>query len=179
MLMTPMTPKVMARPIAASSSTEPSEMPYQMFWPADQTASELLMRGDRLGRGVLQRAFGGRLERGQQRQRLAVAAAAEHVDRRELVGFGEIGDQHGRGARLLEPRLDLGVGLLGDRRIQRGDRRRIGIAEHVFGRGKPHGRIGRAERQRAQHVADDAAQPVVDLDLGELGLGRLAGRLRR
>ena len=35
----------------------------------------------------------------------------------------------------------------------------------------------RTERQRAQHVADDAAQPVVDLDLGEVGLGRLAGRL--
>ena len=32
MLMTPMTPKVMARPIAASSRTEPSESPYQTFW---------------------------------------------------------------------------------------------------------------------------------------------------
>ena len=63
MLMTPMTPKVMARPIAASSSTEPSEMPYQMFWPAAQSASELLMRDDRLGGGVLQRAFGRGLER--------------------------------------------------------------------------------------------------------------------
>ena len=31
MLMTPMTPKVMASPIAASSRTEPSEMPYQTF----------------------------------------------------------------------------------------------------------------------------------------------------
>ena len=31
MLMTPMTPKVMARPMAASSSTEPSESPYQAF----------------------------------------------------------------------------------------------------------------------------------------------------
>ena len=31
MLMTPITPKVMARPIAASSNTEPSESPYQAF----------------------------------------------------------------------------------------------------------------------------------------------------
>ncbi len=34
MLMTPITPKVMARPIAASSSTEPSESPYQAFCTA-------------------------------------------------------------------------------------------------------------------------------------------------
>ena len=38
MLMTPITPKVMARPIAASSSTEPSETPYQTFCAAPQTA---------------------------------------------------------------------------------------------------------------------------------------------
>ena len=30
--------------------------------------------------------------------------------------------------------------------------------------------------KRAEHVADDAAQPVVDLDLGHLGFGGLAGR---
>ena len=34
MLMTPITPKVMASPIAASSSTEPSESPYQAFCSA-------------------------------------------------------------------------------------------------------------------------------------------------
>ncbi len=39
MLMTPMTPKVMARPIAASSRTEPSESPYQTFWTAPHIAS--------------------------------------------------------------------------------------------------------------------------------------------
>ena len=39
MLMTPMTPKVMARPIAASSSTEPSDRPYQTFCPAAHSAS--------------------------------------------------------------------------------------------------------------------------------------------
>ena len=32
MLITPMTPKVMARPMAASSRTEPSESPYHTFW---------------------------------------------------------------------------------------------------------------------------------------------------
>ena len=38
MLMTPITPKVMASPIAASSSTEPSERPYQVFCTAVQIA---------------------------------------------------------------------------------------------------------------------------------------------
>src|SRR5438128_2317090 len=38
MLMTPITPKVMARPIAASSSTEPSDRPYQAFCTADHIA---------------------------------------------------------------------------------------------------------------------------------------------
>ena len=40
MLMTPMTPKVMARPMAASSSTEPSESPYQAFCTVFHSASE-------------------------------------------------------------------------------------------------------------------------------------------
>ena len=34
MLMTPITPKVIASPIAASSSTEPSDRPYQAFCTA-------------------------------------------------------------------------------------------------------------------------------------------------
>ena len=38
MLMTPMTPKVMASPMAASSRTEPSERPYQRCWTICQRA---------------------------------------------------------------------------------------------------------------------------------------------
>ena len=38
MLMTPITPKVMARPIAASSNTEPSDSPYQAFCTVFQIA---------------------------------------------------------------------------------------------------------------------------------------------
>src|SRR5260221_203012 len=38
MLMTPMTPKVMARPMAAKSSTEPSDRPYQAFCTIDHIA---------------------------------------------------------------------------------------------------------------------------------------------
>ncbi len=43
MLITPITPNVMARPMAARSSTEPSEMPYQAFCTASQTASLFLI----------------------------------------------------------------------------------------------------------------------------------------
>ncbi len=41
MLITPMTPNVMASPMAASASTEPSESPYQAFCRALQSASPL------------------------------------------------------------------------------------------------------------------------------------------
>ena len=43
MLITPITPKVMASPMAASSSTEPSEMPYQAFCTVFQMPSRLRM----------------------------------------------------------------------------------------------------------------------------------------
>ena len=43
MLMMPITPKVMARPMAASSSTEPSDRPYQTFCSACHIASCVLI----------------------------------------------------------------------------------------------------------------------------------------
>ena len=58
MLMTPMTPKVMARPMAASSSTEPSDMPYQTFWPTSQSASVASMPAIAACDVGLQVAFG-------------------------------------------------------------------------------------------------------------------------
>ena len=46
MLMTPITPKVMASPIAASSSTEPSDSPYQAFCTVAQIASSFWIEVD-------------------------------------------------------------------------------------------------------------------------------------
>ena len=43
MLITPMTPKVMARPMAASSRTEPREIPYQAFCTASHRTSRFLI----------------------------------------------------------------------------------------------------------------------------------------
>ena len=113
---------------------------------------------------------------GQQRQRLAVAARGDQIDRRELFGLGQIGHQHGGSARLLEPGLDAGIGLLGDRRVERWDGRRVGRAEHRLGGGEPHGGIV-AIRASACPAASrmTRAQAVVDLDLGDVRLWRLAG----
>ena len=55
------------------------------------------------------------------------------------------------------------------------DRSRIGVAEHRLGGREPDGRIVRPKRERAEQVADGAAQAVVDLDLGERRLRRFAG----
>ena len=73
MLMTPMTPKVMARPIAASSSTEPSEMPYQTFWPASHSASVLSILAMPVRRRLADRLDLGGKERREQRQSGTVA----------------------------------------------------------------------------------------------------------
>ena len=90
MLMTPITPKVMARPIAASSSTEPSDSPYQAFCTVAQTASSFWIAVDALARGANdgRRRIGRHA--GEHVERLLVAARADHGDRRELVGFGRI-----------------------------------------------------------------------------------------
>ena len=58
MLMTPMTPKVIASPIAASNSTEPSERPYQAFCTADQTASVLWIEAIALAAALATRGTG-------------------------------------------------------------------------------------------------------------------------
>src|SRR5439155_423786 len=58
MLMTPITPKVMARPIAASSSTEPSDRPYQAFCTADHIARLLWIAEVALAAEAGRRAIG-------------------------------------------------------------------------------------------------------------------------
>ncbi len=42
-LMTPITPKVIARPMAASSRTEPREIPYQAFCTASHNTRQFLI----------------------------------------------------------------------------------------------------------------------------------------
>ena len=115
MLMTPMTPNVMASPIAASSSTEPSERPYQVFCSAVHSAR--LFWIDAIASAAACFTAGGRVRRqaAEQRERVLVAALADHRDGLELVGLGRAVEiEHDGGARLDQRLLDAGVVLLGD-----------------------------------------------------------------
>ena len=120
MLMTPITPKVMARPMAASSSTEPSDRPYQAFCTIDHSArllwieviapaAALLTSGGWSGPRLVSSA-----------KRLLVAARLEDRDGLETVDLGGIRlEQQDRRARLGEGRLGGLVGFLGKRFVDR------------------------------------------------------------
>src|SRR5262249_15528563 len=145
MLITPITPKVMASPMAASSSTEPSEMPYQAFCTASQTASRFLMapissaRRDRRGNV-------GR-QAGQETKGVLVTALADPVDGGELVVFAAfIAREDDRGARFGQRALHASILLLRQRRFD--GRQRVGLPRFEYGlRGlKAHARIAGKER---------------------------------
>ena len=85
MLMTPMVPKVMARPIAASSSTEPSEMPYQTFCAIDQAASVLRTVSAPASAAVLTSPSVAAAAICSTAMRVAIAAIAHEGDRVELL----------------------------------------------------------------------------------------------
>ncbi len=176
MLMTPITPKVMARPIAASSSTEPSEMPYQAFCAVDQMASVLCTEAIAAcavcatsGEGSLATLF-------KQRQRVLVAAVADDGDRFDAACLRRIGlaEQDGR-LGFGEGALDGGVGFLRQRALD--DRQRIGVArlEHGLRRLQPPCGIGREQRQSADGGFDRTPQAVVEADGAEIGERRCDG----
>ena len=102
MLMTPITPKVMARPIAASSSTEPSERPYQTFCSALQSASRARSTAIASLRGACAPPARCRpAGRASSAERILVAALAHGRDGRELVRLGGVGEvEDDRRARL-------------------------------------------------------------------------------
>jgi hypothetical protein len=111
--------------MAASSSTEPSEIPYQAFCTVSQAASVRSIEAIASAASLLDGAVccpAGRAAG----QRFVVAAVADHADRVDLVGFGravEIEDDSG--ARLAQGALDACIGFLGDCLLE--SRQRIGI----------------------------------------------------
>ena len=124
MLMTPITPKVMARPMAASSSTEPSEMPYQRFCATSQTASVLRNRVDagldhrlqlvgRTGEGVDQHGLRG-----------AVAVADDGGHGSALFFGRRVGLEHDDGVGQFHRVLDLRVGFGRERLVEEVQHRR-------------------------------------------------------
>ena len=100
------------------------------------------------------------------------------VDGLELVGLrARVDGSRMTAARAsVSARLTRGVGLLGERRLER--RQRVGVArlEHGLRRLEPLRRIGRQQRQAAERrLRSMRAQPVVEADRGEIGR-RAAGR---
>ena len=125
MLMTPITPKVMARPIAASSSTEPSDRPYQAFCTSDHSARLLWIADVALAAARATAGGWSAGQAGQQRQRFLIAARLDGGDGFELLGVGGVFlEQQDRRARLGECQLRGLVGFLLQRAV---DRRQHGL----------------------------------------------------
>ena len=171
MLMTPMTPKVMARPIAASSSTEPSESPYQAFCTVFQIArvpwifalaasaalrtapasagfrpSALVAADDRDGSDLV----------GALRRRRPMTAMAAILSRRlssEMMA-----------ARASSAPFPAPSSVWRERLVERRQHARLARLEHRLRRVVAPVGIGRHQRQRAVGRVDDAAQPVIDAD---------------
>ena len=167
MLMTPMTPKVMASPIAASSSTEPSDRPYQAFCTIDHIARLLWIEAIAL---VAARAtLGGTSlpQAGQQRHRFLVALRLDDGDGFELFDLGRVRlVEQDRRAGLGEGRLGGLVGFLGQRAVDDGKRALLMALEHRLRGRDPLGGIGRQQRQAAERGFHGAAQAVVEADGG-------------
>jgi hypothetical protein len=146
----------MARPIAASSNTEPSETPYQRG-----------LRDQR--RGVVGDAV-------QERQRVLIAAVADHSDRFDAPRLRRIrlAEQDGR-LSFGEGALDGRIGFLRQRSFD--DRQRIGVArlEHGLRRLQPPRGVGREQCQAADGGFDRTPQPVVEANVAEIGERRCDG----
>ena len=157
----------MARPIAASSSTDPSDRPYQAFCTTDHSAKPALNRRDGGSRGACDC---GRLlgtEFGQHRQRFLIAARLDDVDGVDLVGIGRIGlEKHDRGARFDKRSLGALVGFLGQRTVDDGKRAFFVGLEDLLRGDDPFGGIRREQRQTAEGGFHGAAQTVVETNGG-------------
>ena len=172
MLMTPMTPKVMARPIAASRRTDEAESPYQRSCAAPHRASRVWIeeRADwrrapdvRVGR-LLQHLV-------DQALRVAVAARLQRLDRAEAILLRTaVGRRDDRSHGEPESVGDARIALLGELGLQRRQRLGVPALEHVPGRREALLGIGVGERQRTDRAFDFVADGVVDAHLPE-GVG--------
>ena len=104
-----------------------------------------------------------------------IAALADDGDRRKLLGVGYVGHvEHDRGLRLLESKFDAAVGFAGERLFDRGQYAQRPRLEHGLRRRISRIGIARKQRERAQGRVDGSTQPVVDVDVIEIGR-RVAG----
>ena len=159
MLMTPITPKVMARPIAASSSTEPSDRPYQAFCTIDHSASRCWIAEIALGRGADHGRRRVLRHVGQHRQRFLVAARADGGDGIELL-LSVASSLNSRIAARATVRAALAsrlVSFFSAVSISRQHRLVMGLEHRLRGL-DAFVRVGRGQRQPAERGLDGAAQ---------------------
>ena len=176
--MTPMTPKVIARPIAASSNTEPSERPYQAFCSALQNArlSRILPPAELCGL-----AHGGRKVSRQavdEPERVLVAAVADHGNGGDLVLGARLGRiKDGGGAGLVKGFFDARVRLFLERLVDIGQGTRIArLEDRLGGVEAPAGLLGH-QSERAECGIEHSAHTIVEphfFDIGGRGRDRCA-----
>ena len=188
MLMTPITPNVMARPMAASSSTEPSDRPYQAFCSACHrfsvkpmeeaaAAAAALTAGDASGAAAARFTS---LSASPSPRAFRVAMAAS---RSASEPAPEVATMAARG---LEQRgLDGRVALPGERRVHGGDGLGIGRVEGRVGGGQALRTVRRQQVEAADRGGDLRPDGVVEADLLQaalhhaLGLGTGGGVVER
>ena len=179
MLMTPMTPKVIARPIAASSRTDEAEIPYQRFCATPHRARRawIALRAD--CSRALHRRIGGLLRNPfDEALRVLVAALFQCRNRRETVlGRCAVAGGEDRGLGELQGRGDARVAFLGELGLKRRQRLGVVCSEYVLGRGETLFRIGIGEGQRSHRALNGAPKRVVDADLLECGGAGIGNRL--
>ena len=112
MLMTPITPKVMARPMAASNRTEPSESPYQAFCTAAQSARSFSIEAMASAAAFLTAGEALAGSPASSPSDVLIAALPDHRYCVDLLGIGRIVEiEDHRGPRLDQRLLHPGVGL--------------------------------------------------------------------
>ena len=167
MLMTPITPKVMARPTAASSSTEPSDRPNQTFCacvphrlacarsPPTASAPPPAISGSSALAAAASAAAARRGRRARRRRRSPRPWSASGASLASTAAA----------ARLRQRLATAGVGLGGERGVERRELLGIGVREGL-GRGRRGAAPGRGRISVSvdDRRADRAAQRVVDLD---------------
>ena len=113
---------------------------------------------------------------GEDRQHVAAAGSGERADGGKFLVVGLVGGEDERGARNVERALHRAIGFLGERLFNRGECRGIARLQHILRGRQPPGRIRTGEFGTARRGLELAAERIVDLDLGEIGLGGLARR---
>ena len=165
MLITPITPKVMARPTAASSSTDPSDSPNQTFCSCAHIACVRSISATACCAASAISGSSARCSGVSDRQRVAAAAAGDHA---RPPRPGRRSARRCRAAPTPAPRR--APGARRDRSRPRAPRSIASSCsgsrgtERLAGGRHPPGRVGVHQRQRRDRRADRPPQRVVDLD---------------